>query len=307
MILKKEESKRKIMSGAMSLVTVVGLTALTVVTGGASLPLLAAAGVKATYAVADIAEGVDGYSKMNALDASRPANFLRDTVFFGSDTLYNLGSMASDIVFYMVTGNALMNVGGKSKFLVKLGDMQGKAGKLWDGICKKTKVVNFFTQLGGTMIFGSVNDYIATGKVDWKNLGIDALTGVIKGTFGTDFAEWGKTLFDTDSKVARKLIGTIFGTVFGTVVDLGGDLLAGREIDVLETFNENLLESGLGQAFGDPIDVGTGAFLITATDFMVSDIRQAVKVQRKYNSTNAREGVLGRGWKFTYEGRLYNG
>ena len=69
MILKKEESKRKIMSGAMSLVTVVGLTALTVVTGGASLPLLAAAGVKATYAVADIAEGVDGYSKMNALDA----------------------------------------------------------------------------------------------------------------------------------------------------------------------------------------------------------------------------------------------
>lgn len=305
MILKKEESKRKIMSGAMSLVTVVGLTALTVVTGGASLPLLAAAGVKATYAVADIAEGVDGYSKMNALDASRPANFLRDTVFFGSDTLYNLGSMASDIVFYMVTGNALMNVGGKSKFLVKLGDMQGKAGKLWDGICKKTKVVNFFTQLGGTMIFGSVNDYIATGKVDWKNLGIDALTGVIKGTFGTDFAEWGKTLFDTDSKVARKLIGTIFGTVFGTVVDLGGDLLAGREIDVLETFNENLLESGLGQAFGDPIDVGTGAFLITATDFMVSDIRQAVKVQRKYNSTNAREGVLGRGWKFTYEGRLY--
>lgn len=305
MIKKKEESKRKIMSGVMSLVTVVGLTALTVATGGASLPLLAAAGVKATFAVADIAEGVDGYSKMNALDASRPANFLRDTIFFGNDTLYNIGSMASDFVFDVITGKALMKAANKSKFLTQLGELQAKAGKLWDGICKKTRVANFFAQVGGTMIFGSVSDYIATGKVDWKNLGIDALTGLIKGTFGTDVAAWGKSLFHTDSKAAQKLIGTFFGAGFGTVVDLGGDLLTGREIDVWQTIKENLIESGLGQLFGEPIDVATGAFLITATDFMLSDIRQTVKVQRKYNSTNVREGILGQGWKFTYEGRLY--
>ena len=71
MITKKQESKSKIVDGVISLVTVVGLTALTVATGGLAAPFAIAAGVKATFAVADIAEGLDGYSKMNAMDASR--------------------------------------------------------------------------------------------------------------------------------------------------------------------------------------------------------------------------------------------
>ena len=88
-------------------------------------------------------------------------------------------------------------------------------------------------------------------------------------------------------------------------MDLGTDLVAGRPIDVIQTFKENLIESGLGQLFGEPIDAASGAFLITATDFMLMDVCGTLKVQRKYNSTNKQEGILGQGWKFTYEGRIY--
>lgn len=107
MITKKQESKRKIVDGVISLVTVVGLTALTVATGGLAAPFAIAAGVKATFAVADIAEGLDGYSKMNAMDASRPANFLRDTVFVGNQTAYDITSMITDVAFDVVSGKAL--------------------------------------------------------------------------------------------------------------------------------------------------------------------------------------------------------
>ena len=305
MIQKKQESKSKFLNGVVSLVTVVGLTALTVATGGATAPLLIAAGVKATFAAADIAEGLDGYSKMNAMDASRPANFLRDTIFMGNETAYNIGSMLSDIVFDVVSGKALLKASKGGKFLTKLQQIKGKAGKFWDGICKRTRVANFVAQMGGTMISGMVNDYLTTGNIDIKNLGIDAVAGTIKGTLGTGAAEWGKSLFKTDSKAISKLIGTGFGAAFGTGVDVVADLFAGREIDLVQTFKENLIESGLGQMFGEPIDVATGAFLITATDFMAADIQGTVRVQRKYNSTNTKEGILGQGWKFTYEGRIY--
>lgn len=213
--------------------------------------------------------------------------------------------MVSDIIFDVVTGKALMKAAKGSKLLTKLQQIKGKAGKFWDGICKKTKVANFFAQTGGTIISGMVNDYLTTGKVNWKNLGIDAIAGTIKGTLGTGFAEWGKKVLKTDSKMLSKLIGTGFGATFGTVVDIAADLFTGREIDPVQTFKQNLIQSGLGQLFGEPIDVATGAFLITATDFMVSDVRETIRVQRKYNSTNTKAGILGQGWKFTYEGRIY--
>ncbi len=107
LVARKQQSKQKFLNGVISIATVVGLTALTVCTGGATAPLLVAAGVKATFAVADMAEGLDGYSKVNALDASRPANFLRDTVFKGNEDAYNIASMVTDIVFDVVTGKAL--------------------------------------------------------------------------------------------------------------------------------------------------------------------------------------------------------
>lgn len=305
MVSKKTESKKKVLNGVLSIATVVGLTALTVATGGATAPLLVAAGVKGAFAVADIAEGLDGYSKMNALDASQPANFLRDTVFGGNQMAYDIASMVADIAFDVVSGKALAGAISKAGSASKIQKTVGKAAQFWDSICPKTKVANFAAQMGGTMLFGAVDDYLTTGKVNLKNLGIDAFGGVLKGTLGTAGSEKIKRLLDTDNKWVLKAAGTLAGAVAGTAVDMGTNLLAEREIDPVQLFKQNLIESGLGQLFGEPIDVVTGAFLITATDFMLADIREDIRVQRKYNSTNREAGILGPGWKFTYEGRLY--
>ena len=305
MITKKQESKSKIVDGVISLVTVVGLTALTVATGGLAAPFAIAAGVKATFAVADIAEGLDGYSKMNAMDASRPANFLRDTVFGGNQTAYDITSMITDVAFDVVSGKALAGAFSGADKASKVQKFAGKAMSFWNGICPKTKVANFLFQMGGTTLFGAVNDYLTTGKVDLKNLGLDAFAGLAKGTLGTAGTEKIKRLLNTDNKWVEKAVGTLAGTTFGTTVDLGINKLAGRDIDPLQVIKQNLIESGLGQFFGEPIDVVTGAFLITATDFTLPDIREDLRVQRKYNSTSREAGLLGPGWSFSYECRLY--
>ena len=305
MITKKQESKRKIVDGVISLVTVVGLTALTVATGGLAAPFAIAAGVKATFAVADIAEGLDGYSKMNAMDASRPANFLRDTVFGGNQAAYDITSMITDVAFDVVSGKALVGAFSGADKASKVQKFAGKAMDFWDGICPKTKVANFLSQMGGTTLFGAVNDYLTTGKVDLKNLGLDAFAGLAKGTLGTAGTEKIKKFLNTDNKWVEKAVGTLAGTAFGTTVDLGVNKLAGRDVDLLQVIKQNLIESGLGQFFGEPIDVVTGAFLITATDFTLPDIREDLRVQRKYNSTSREAGLLGPGWSFSYECRLY--
>ena len=93
--------------------TIIGGVALTIATGGTALavvgPVLLAAAPKAAFAVADIAEGLDGYSKVNALDASKPSNFIRDNLMGGNQALYDKFSMAADILFDVVSGKAIKN------------------------------------------------------------------------------------------------------------------------------------------------------------------------------------------------------
>ena len=305
MVTKKRESKQKVLDGVISLVTVVGLTALTVATGGATAPLLIAAGVKGAFAVADIAEGLDGYSKMNALDASQPANFLRDTIFCGNQAAYDIASMISDVVFDVVSGKALAKAFSGAEKLTGFQKTAMKVKQFWDSICPKSKVANFVAQTGGTVLFGAANDYLTTGNFNLKNLGFDTLGGLIKGTLGTAVTEKVKSFLNTDNKWIKKLVGTVGGAVTGTTVDIGINRLTNREIDPIQIFKQNLITSGLGQLFGEPVDVVTGAFLITATDFVMEGIQEEIRTQRRYNSTNTDAGLMGPGWKFTWEGRLY--
>ena len=292
LVARKQQSKQKFLNGVVSIATVVGLTALTICTGGATAPLLVAAGVKATFAVADMAEGLDGYSKVNALDASRPANFLRDTVFMGNENAYNIASMVTDIVFDVVTGKALKNAAA--------------AGKFSKFMCPKSQVANFVTQTGGSVIFGAITEYQTTGSVNVQNMVTNLALGMFKGSAGTSLIGKAQSMLGTDSKFVKKVVGAAVGTVFGTAVDVAADaLLPGREVNIRQSFQTNLITSGLGQLFAEPVDVASGAFLITAADFVLSDMREAIRIQRKYNSTNVQEGILGTGWSFPYEGKLY--
>ncbi|WP_124065275.1 RHS repeat-associated core domain-containing protein [Clostridium sp. E02] len=292
LVERKQQSKQKFFNGVVSIVTVVGLTALTVCTGGATAPLLIAAGVKATFSVADMAEGLDGYSKVNALDASRPANFIRDTIFMGNEDAYNMASMATDLVFDVVTGKALKNIAQVGKF-----------SKL---MCSKSQVTNFVAQTGGTLIFGAIRDYQTTGTVNGKNMLVNAGLGMIKGTAGTAFIGKAQSLVKTDSRLLKKVVGTAAGTGFGTVVDVTADaLLPNREVNVIQSLQSNFITTGVGQLFGEPVDVVSGAFLISAVDFILPDIRESIRITRKYHSTNKQGGIMGAGWSFPYEGKLY--
>lgn len=286
----KQNSKRKFISGVLSIATVVGLTALTICTGGATAPLLIAAGVKATFAVADMAEGLDGYSKVNNLDASRPANFLRDTIFGGNEDAYNFASAITDVVFDVVSGKALTKV-AKLKNFSKF-------------MCPKSQVANLVSQMGGSVIFGAINEYQVTGRVDVKSMAFNAALGMFKG--GTGNAIMGKAQSLAKSGVMKKVVGAGVQTLYGTAIDVAVDAaLPGRKVDVLRSLKENFISSGLGQLFGEPVDAASGAFLITASDFILPDIREAIRLERKYNSTITQEGVMGAGWSFSYEGRLY--
>src|SRR5699024_8024046 len=151
-------------------------------------------------------------------------------------------------------------------------------GDFWSKICSKTKWANFAFQMGGTVLFGAFNDYMVTGRVDIGNMCLDTLAGLTKGTLGTYGTEKLKALLKIDNKWLEKLAGTAAGTAFGTIVDLGVNAISGREVDPLQILQQNLIESGLGQFFGEPIDVVTGAFLITATDFVLSHLRENILV-----------------------------
>lgn len=173
-------------------------------------------------------------------------------------------------------------------------------------MCPKSQVANFVTQTGGSVIFGAITEYQTTGSVNVQNMVTNMALGMFKGSAGTSLIGKTQKLLGSDSKIVNKLVGTAVGTVFGTAVDVTADaLLPGREVNLKQSFQNNLIASGLGQLFAEPVDVASGAFLITATDFVLSDIREAIRIQRKYNSTNIQEGILGAGWSFPYEGKLY--
>lgn len=290
LIANKKASKQKFLNGIISIATVIGAVALTVATGGAAAPVLLAAVPKVAFAAADIAEGLDGYSKVNALDASQPSNFIRDNLLGGNQALYDLASTGADILFDVVSGKAIKN-GSKYKEVTKF-------------LCSGSQNANMVAQVGGSVVFGAVNEYMVNGSVDWKNLGLYTAAGIFKGLAGDYATSKIGSYVGSDSKVVNKLIGWGTNTVIGTAVDLTTNKILGIDCNPLDVFTQNLVTSGLGQLFGEPIDVVSGAFLITSTDFILSDIREPIRVTRKYSSANKHRGILGLGWKFLYEGRL---
>lgn len=288
----KRASKQKFLNGVVSIATIIGGVALTIATGGTALavvgPVLLAAAPKAAFAVADIAEGLDGYSKVNALDASKPSNFIRDNLMGGNQALYDMSSMAADILFDVVSGKAIKN---GAKGLPKV-------------LCSGSATSNMAAQVGGTVVFGAVNEYMVNGSVNWKNLLVYTGTGIIKGAAGNYLTDKVQAVVGSDSKIVNKAIGLTVNTTVGTAIDIKTNRILGVEYDPMQVFTQNLITSGVGQLFGEPIDAVSGAFLITATEFILSDIREPLRITRKYSSINKYSGLYGRGWKFLYEGRL---
>ncbi|WP_333651505.1 RHS repeat-associated core domain-containing protein [Lacrimispora sp.] len=293
LVAKKQSSKQKFIKGLKSIVTVVAVTALVVCTGGAAavtLPFVLAAGAKTVFAVADMAEGVSGHSQVNALDTSQPANFLRDSVFGGNQALYDLASMGTDIIFDVVSGKALKGAGALKK--------------MEDLFCKSGKVANMVAKTGVQVVSGMIEDYMVTGKINPVNTLTNMAIGMTKGTLGSWLKGNVVSNLGLNSRVAQKIAGTFIGAGIDTGLDISVDSFMGRETNLMQSFSQNLVANGLAEYFGEPIDAVTGGFLIAATDFIISNYRESIRIARKYNSSNQTEGILGKGWVFPYEGRF---
>ena len=111
-------------------------------------------------------------------------------------------------------------------------------------------------------------------------------------------------MYTNMNSFGRKLANTGIGALFGTQVDRLDSYLREEPYDWKQSAAQNLFQAGLGQAFGEPIDAATGAFLMTAHEFILPDVLEPIYLTRQYWSTDKREGWLGKGWHFSYEGRL---
>ena len=103
---------------------------------------------------------------------------------------------------------------------------------------------------------------------------------------------------------SRKATNVAIGTSTGTFIDWGKSQFTGEPFDLKSSLGQNFAVSTIGQVFGEPIDAVTGAFLITASDILLPDIMESVRLERRYRSTDRRKGWLGLGWHFAYEGKL---
>lgn len=294
---KKQEGKQKVRGGIFGVLTVVGAVVLTAATGGLAAPLVAVAVVKTAKDTANIVEGAQDIYKANRGDMSRSFNFIRDTIFGGNEQAYQFASAATDITFDIVAGKALKGNIAKFGKTNKLAGLLSKAGTM----CNKSKLSNFAANIGGDLLSGAINDYIQTGKINPKNLLASVATGTLKG-FGMNSLQFGKGAFQ--SEFGRKALNTGIGTAFGMGVDKAASGMRGEEYNAGASFVQNLIQAGLGQAFGEPIDAASGSFLMTVHEFILPGVLVPIYLTRKYCSGNGKSGWLGKGWHFSYEGRL---
>lgn len=148
----------------------------------------------------------------------------------------------------------------------KLAGLLGKAGQL----CDKSKLANFGVNIGGDMLFSAISDFKETGSINPMNMLSSILTGTLKG-FGMNSLQFGKGAFQSD--FLRKLANTAIGTGLGMGVDYGASKLRGDDYNPGKSFLQNLLQAGLGQLFGEPIDAVSGAFIMTVHEFILPDVQ----------------------------------
>lgn len=309
MVAKYEEGRGKILSGVVkalatvgTVVLAVGVTVVGVVvtgaTGGFAAPLTAPlmmatyglAATTLTFAAADITEGMGDVQKSREADFSQSYNFLRDTLFFGNQTAYNIAKAVNDIAFGVVSGKAI--AGGFNTILKAVGPIA----------CGSQQAKNLKTaiQVGSNVVSGAVNDYIYNGKVNINNVLFNTGLGILQGQAG--------------SRITAGILGDLANNkaamaVTGTFVDTGLDWLmselTGKEFDFWQSLALSAASNVMSSYIPDPVDAVTGEYVIQTTDFILASIPVALKLERTYRSGNQDVSVMGKGWTFPLGSRIY--
>ena len=309
MVDKYEEGRSKVLTGAVkalaavgTVVLAVGVTAIGVaagaVSGGLGAALLTPAmawtyGLAATtvaVAAADISEGKEDIQKSRQADSSQSYNFLRDTLFFGNQTAYNIAKIVNDVAFGVVSGKAL--AGGFGALFTKFSPIA----------CNSQQAKNLKTaiQIGSNVTKGAANDLIYYGKIDGKNLAINTGLGIVQGQVG--------------SRITSGILGDLAENkaamaAAGTFVDTGLDWMisdmTGKEFNFWESLAQNATSNVMSSYIPDPVDAVTGEYVIQTTDFILASIPAALKLNRTYRSGNKDVSTMGKGWTFSFESRIY--
>lgn len=303
---KEARAKEKVKSGILSILTMVAAVAVVAVavTGGVAAPLVAAmavtGGFKVVSGIADIAEGVSDLDKVQRGDISQSYNFMRDGVFGGNEALYEITKGVNDLVFSVVTCRAvnlnLDKIGDASKIVKTIKTVKDFAKEHEKGL----KILNTTMDV----VSACYEDYKQTGSLSLSNIAINIGVGSLKGYAMSNLRFRCQNPRISDD-VIRKVTNGLMETGEGMLIDLGKCMLTGYPYDPLESFKENIRMATNNEMICEPVDAVSGSYLITATDMYLPDISEPVRLERSYSSSRMKAGWLGKGWHFTYEGRLY--
>jgi len=323
---KYEEGRNKAVAGTKKIVATVGTVAVVVVvtyaTIGAAGPTAAylgtvsAASATATTTIATTAtvgtvviafadaerrQGITDVKKSFTGDLTYTENEILDGFFDGDETAYEIAKALADITFGIVSGKAIA-----SGF-----NAMAKAGHFYQFACNSKQVMMFKTayQVTSNMLNAGLQDLAYNGKVNLEGLVINGLIGWGAGVGGTTLTNSGLKFLgltaDNVSPGTVKAAQVVLGTLVDTGIEVGINEMLGREYDIWEVLGRNTFANTLATYIADPVDAVTGGYIIRTTDFILSSIPSAVKLERVYNTTNRKCGAMGKGWTFNYDSRIY--
>ncbi|MCM1259105.1 MAG: DUF6531 domain-containing protein, partial [Roseburia sp.] len=299
LVAKYDEGKSQILNGAVKVlgtaVTMIVAVGITVGTGGGAAPIAATLLLGAGnigFGLSDMGEGVDNVNKAKSGDLSKGHNFLRDDVI-KNDKLYDFARFATDVAFGFVSGAAI----GKASGVFKLGRLA----------CGSEELIKFKTafQVGGNVLNGLLGQLATTGKIDPLGLAANFGIGLIQGILGTTATNSLLNKLGLTGSQWEKLAKALTGTVVDTGIDALLSKLLGQDFNLWDSLARNAFVNALSSYISDPVDAVTGAYAVTATDFIIASVPKALELTRTYSSTNTKDSVLGRGWSFPCASRIY--
>ncbi len=302
---KVQEAKNKtgfgVFACVVGAVAIVAAGAAIVATGGVGT-VAAVALVSGTFSAISGAamakEGMQDYAKaLDSGDFSRSSNFVRDTVFGGNDTLYNLVTYGAVLVSGVCI--TILSAGATAEFegAMTKEAMQAATKKVIKEAIKpaiKKAAMDAIGDIG----LNAMMDYGQDGRIDMSPIDYIKSACTVGGSGGLN-----NGVINGLKKVEKvglgcKTIGKL--RVLGdTAISSLTDYATTGESDI----SKNLLRSYVSNkfCFSDPVDGATGSLYIPATDIVLPDINDEFKIERKYESVNPRVGVLGKCWTTNFE------
>ena len=296
---KKKDGWAKVRKGGLSALRVAGIFVITALTDGATLPLLAVSLQKARNDMSDMFEGIDDIMKANRGDSSQSFNFVRDKLYGGNQDAYDISRGITNFLYDIVSAHSLAR---SYSYLRESENLPGFLKGIGD-LCKRSKLANFSVNISGDVLANMYYDFMNNGKITFESILSGAFSGTLKG-FGSTLFQSLPCLKNIENTVLRKIANTIVGTAVGVGVDWSRSKLRGEEFNAGASTVLNLILTGVAQALGEPIDAASGAYFITVHEFILPDVLTPIYLTRKYFSSDGKSGWLGKGWRFSYEGRL---